>query len=245
LKNRGELSEAIKTWFRATIDDPRNHPAAVTLGIALTNTGRFTEARSALQDSLRSLPADHALRQAVAEQFRECERLRLLDGKLADVLKGMSKPAGTEEQIQLALLCMNYKDLPATAVRFFSDAFAENPALASEVDSHRYNAACNAALASAGKGEDTARLDATERARLRRQALTWLRAELGIWARLARSGTLEKVRQAMRHWRRDPDLASVRDKAALDRLTEDERSAWRNLWADVSKLLAVTAPPQR
>jgi hypothetical protein len=40
----------------------------------------------------------------------------------------------------------------------------------------------------------------------------------------------------MAHWRRDSDLASVRDPAALDRLPENERAAWQALWRDVDAL---------
>jgi hypothetical protein len=36
-------------------------------------------------------------------------------------------------------------------------------------------------------------------------------------------------------------LASVRDALALDRLPENERSAWRALWRDVDKLLSRVA----
>jgi hypothetical protein len=38
------------------------------------------------------------------------------------------------------------------------------------------------------------------------------------------------------HWRRDPDFASVRDPQALDRLSEDERTARQALWRDVDAL---------
>jgi len=36
-------------------------------------------------------------------------------------------------------------------------------------------------------------------------------------------------------------LASVRDKAALDKLPEDERQQWRQLWDDVAALLKKVA----
>ena len=41
---------------------------------------------------------------------------------------------------------------------------------------HRYNAACAAALAACGQGNDADNLDGKECARLRGQALDWLRA---------------------------------------------------------------------
>jgi hypothetical protein len=37
----------------------------------------------------------------------------------------------------------------------------------------------------------------------------------------------------LEHRRSDPDLASVRDPQALERLPENERDAWQALWLDV------------
>src|SRR5262249_5562398 len=90
---------------------------------------------------------------------------------------------------------------------------------------HRYNAACAAALAGCGQGKDATTLNATGRLRWRRQALTWLRAELAARARQLRSGSPEQsaqARQALEHWRRDPDLGGVRDSQALAKLPPDE-----------------------
>jgi hypothetical protein len=46
-----------------------------------------------------------------------------------------------------------------------------------------------------------------------------------------------QAREALRHWQKDADLASVRDKDALDQLPAAERDAWQRLWADVAALL--------
>jgi hypothetical protein len=74
----------------------------------------------------------------------------------------------------------------------------------------------------------------------RRWALAWLRADLAEYDKLARRGdarTSQAVRQRLEHWRQDPDLASIRDKEALDKLPDDERRPWREFWDDVSALL--------
>jgi hypothetical protein len=42
--------------------------------------------------------------------------------------------------------------------------------------------------------------------------------------------------------RKDPDLAAVRDPAALAKLPEAKSVAWRNLWAQVDALLARASP---
>ncbi len=39
----------------------------------------------------------------------------------------------------------------------------------------------------------------------------------------------------LRRWQDDPDLAAVRDAAALDKLPPDERDDWKKLWAEVDE----------
>lgn len=104
---------------------------------------------------------------------------------------------------------------------------------------HRYNAACSAALATAGQGEDAHLLPDKVAVRFRRWALGWLREDLQAYARLAKQNNPrlnQTIQQRLNHWRRDPDLASIRDPQSLDRLPENERTAWQVLWRDVDKL---------
>jgi hypothetical protein len=105
---------------------------------------------------------------------------------------------------------------------------------------HRYNAACYACLAAAGEGKDAARLDEQERLRLRRLAFDWLLAEFAAWEKVAeipsgRAEHLQTVRDKMRHWQKDADLATVCGEA-LAKLSEAERGGWEKLWRDVDGL---------
>src|SRR5262249_32584645 len=103
-----------------------------------------------------------------------------------------------------------------------------------------YNAACVAALAAAGQGEDAGSLDDAARAKLRSQALAWLRADLTGLGRLLDSGSPQArpaIVKTLRHWQKDADVASLRDEEALARLPEEERKAFARLWADVAALL--------
>jgi hypothetical protein len=71
------------------------------------------------------------------------------------------------------------------------------------------------------------------------RALAWLQAERAAWAEVLDSGDAQARRagrQALQHWRSDPDLADVRDPDALAKLPEAERTAWRSFWADVDRL---------
>src|SRR5262249_48397493 len=128
----------------------------------------------------------------------------------------------------------------AAAARFYEHAFAGDPTLADNPQApHRYNAACAAALAGCGQGKDADKLNAKERARLRRQALDWLRADLDAKRLLLdknvnTAGTA--LLEQMRFWLADPDLAGVRGPEALGKLPEAERPAWQKVWKDVADL---------
>src|SRR5262249_13062402 len=111
----------------------------------------------------------------------------------------------------------------------------------------RYNAACAAALAGCGQGNDAAKLDDKERSRLRKQALEWLRADLAAWGKL-----LEKepkahpvVQQTMQYSLADKDFTGVRGDA-LATLPETERQEWHKLWQEVTllELRAANPPPE-
>jgi hypothetical protein len=179
-----------------------------------------------------------------AQWVQECQRLAELDGRLPAVLRGEEPPANAAERNQYAVLCW-YKKLYAASARFRAKAFAADPKLADELDAdNRYAAACAAALAAAGRGADAGQLDEKERTRWRRQALEWLRADRKARDNLLQGGKVEDVRllrQRLRHWQRDPDLAGLRDPAAVAELPADEQQACKQFWAEVEALLARAA----
>jgi serine/threonine-protein kinase len=235
-----EPSEAYREATRLKADDPEAH---MNLGLALRDQGRFGEALASLRKGheLGSRRPGWPSARSAAAFIRQVERLVELDRDLPAFLSGQRQPSGPEAQLELASLCGHRaKPLHAAAARFFAGAFAGNGALADDLSaSHRYNAACAAALAGCRRGEDEPKPDDQERARLRQQALRWLRADLAAWARLSEKSAPEahqEVRRTLRHWQADPDLAGVRDKGELARLPQAARAAWRVLWADVAAL---------
>ncbi len=142
--------------------------------------------------------------------------------------------------MEIAKACQ-YKHYYEGEARFYVIAFALEPKLADDPESwNRYNAACGAALAAAGRGGNAAGLDEPARAKLRRQALFWLRDDLAEWTRRVAGGQVSdrsKARGYLAHWLRDGDLGSVRGADALAKLPAEERQAWSKLWADVEALL--------
>jgi tetratricopeptide (TPR) repeat protein len=171
------------------------------------------------------------------ELVRQAERLAELDRRLST---GKPEPANAEEARELADVCFRKKRY-AEAVEYYRRAFDRDPNRAANVS--RYRAACATALAAAGRGEAIATLDAARRSGLRKQALAWLRQDLDAWRRKSADPKARLPAEAtLRHWQRHPDLASLRDPAAVARLPEDERHAFKQLWADVNTLLSEIQP---
>jgi serine/threonine-protein kinase len=170
----------------------------------------------------------------------DAERLAKMETKLLAILEGKEKPADAAECLALAQMCQ-FKNLFAASVRFYSQAFAHDAQLADDLPkSTRYNAACAAALTGCGQGEDAGQLDDKERARLRRQALDWLKADLALWIRQTASAKPEEraaVQRMLNHWQADSDLAGLRDDNELKKLPAAERDECRQLWADVAAVL--------
>jgi tetratricopeptide (TPR) repeat protein len=240
LGNKGQLDEAI-ACFRTAIDlDPRIGNPHFGLGVVYSRRGRYAEARDALARALELLPANHPARAVASGRLRESERLVKLEARLPRLLRGEDKPASAREGLDVVRLCQR-KRLYAAAARFAAAAFAADPKVAdSSTAAHRYNAACSAALAAGGKGEDAGKLDDKERARLRKQALDWLRAALVAQKKQLTSwwpGAATQARADLAHWQKDPDLAGIRDRDELAKLPADEQKAFTQLWADLAALL--------
>jgi serine/threonine-protein kinase len=240
LQRQGKLDEAIAEHREALRIKPDDAEALCNLGGALLMKGRFADAVSCFRRGHELGSRDPHWPHPSAQWLRNAECLAGLNDRLPALLQGQERPKDTGERLALAQLCQDHKKLFAAAARCYGEAFADQPPLAEDLTSgHRYNAACAAALAGCGQGKDAAGLDEKERARLRRQALDWLRADLGAWRRLLEKEP-DKARPAVatttQHWLKDDDFAGVRGEAALGKLPEAERHAWRKLWADVAEV---------
>jgi tetratricopeptide (TPR) repeat protein/serine/threonine protein kinase len=243
LRRKGLLDEAIAA-FRKAIALKEDHAFAhCVLGLALRQKGEFREALEELRRGHRLGSKDPRWPYPSPLWVRQCERSLELDGRLPDFLEGKTPPASADERIDLAELCA-IKRLNRSAARFYEEALAAEPKLADNLDaSHRYNAACAAALAGCRAGKDTEKLDDKECARLRRQALDWLRADLEAWGHLLgkepdQARAAARLAKALQRWQTDRDFAGVRGPEALAKVPEAERQQWQKLWQDVADTLA-------
>jgi tetratricopeptide (TPR) repeat protein len=231
--------------FRKALDLKPNHGLAChSLGLALKHQARFEEAITWLNKARDLLPVEHPCRAEARQMQRQCRRYAALDARLPAILKGTDKPIGAAEQIEFAQLCL-LKQRYASAAGFFADAFAMKPELAEDRTGYRYDAACAAALVGCGRSEDGASWGDAERTRWRARARQWLRAELGAWAKQLAKGPgaiHREAYQTLAWWLKDPDLTSLRDPDALEKLPAAERRQFRALWSEHHALLQRARP---
>ena len=244
LGSREKFDEAIECYKEAIGLDPQYAEAHCNMASALASQGRFAESLVAIKRGHELGSKRPDWRYPSAEWVRRVEATAAMEAKLPDFLSGQFQPRDNQERIALAEVCAT-KKLHRTAAGLFAGAFAADSKLAADLEvGHRFNAICNAVMAAAGKGEDAAKLDDEERARLRHQGLDWLRADLVLWTKLLASGppaSRRAIVEKMNLWKQKPDLASIRDAAVLARLAADEQKAFAQLWADVEALLKKAA----
>lgn len=236
----GDRAGAMKALQESLRHKPDSPQAIANLGLVLCAEGRLEEGLAELKRA-RELDRKNPVRKlagieqliAMAEaELAHVDRLKLVAG-------GEVEPASAEEAIGLANLSYQ-RGLFRLGVRLFERAFELDAALADDLRSnHRYNAACCAALAGCGKGEDEPPADDAAKARYREQARGWLELDLAAWERiLDAQGDPKRATlvPTLAHWKQDVDLAGVRD-GALAELPEDERKAWVAIWEGVERLL--------
>jgi serine/threonine-protein kinase len=236
---KGRIDEAVASYRRAIALRPDYAEAHCNLGHCLRQQGKVAQALVAMKrgHELGSPRKDWPY--PSAQWARECERLDKLATRLPAILQGKAPSAGAAETAEQAQLCYLKKFYVASA-RLYARAFTASPKLADDLPAaHRYHAACAAALAGCGKG-DAGELTEKDRAGWRRQALTWLRADLALRARQLESGKREDRRTVWRTlylWQEGPDLMGLRSPSAVARLSADERDACQQFWAEVKALL--------
>ena len=244
-QDAARLDEAIDHYRQAIRLEPGWYRPHGALGQALLAKRQFAEADAAICRCLELLPPEEAKLRGNLERLRErCRRLLALEGRLPHIVQGTDKPAA-DECLDAAELCF-VKNHYATAARLYAEALAATPQLTEDLRAgHRFNAARAAALAGTERGDDAATLTESEQERLRAQAREWLRLDLAAWARKLDTGTAAdriQAQKALSQWREDPDLAGLRDPAALANLSAADREECLKLWRDVDALIVSIRP---
>lgn len=233
---QGQGEEALRHYEEALRLNPDLAPAHCNLGLLLERQGRYEEALAHLEQGHQLGSRQPGWTAPSAHWVRNARHLLLRHRKLPIPLPEEARSADATAQLDLARGYARKKQY-ALAARFAADAFAVQPRLAEDLQAgHRYRAVCAAALAGCGRGRDAARLRDADRARFRWQACEWLAINLDRRTRQF-SRDRRAAQEALRHWLNDPDLADVRDPAALAQLPEGERQEWLNLWQQVERIL--------
>jgi serine/threonine-protein kinase len=215
----------------------------LVLAMALHREGNADEARKTLASAVSS-------HDWTANQVRDIHGCiyhvlrREAEGtilpNLPGFLDGKYRPKDNDERLALLGICQ-FTNRTCAAARLYSEAFDTDARLAEDLRAgYRYKAARAASLTGCGLGADGARLDEAERARWRRQARDWLRADLAACAMPIDRGSpadVALVRRMLTQWQADPDLAGLRDTTAMDQWPADERKECLQLWHAVGELL--------
>jgi eukaryotic-like serine/threonine-protein kinase len=236
---QGKHGEAVAEYRTAIRLKPDFANAHLGLGGALFAQGKLEEALASFRRAGTLAPPGSAVAQGAPGMIRTLEQQLGLSARLPAVLTGEDRPRSPTEGLAFARMAHDRKQF-AAATRLWAEALANDPKLGdNRQTSPRYNAACAAALAAAGQGKEEQPLDGAARARLRRQALDWLKAELLAWGKALDSGPPQArpfLVKTLSRWQQDSDLAGLRDRAALAKLPAEERVACTQLWADVAAL---------
>src|SRR5262249_4465570 len=151
LHDKGQVDEAIACYRQAIKLAPKDAKFHCNLGRALIRQGRFAEALAAYRRGHELGRNQPGWNSPSAQWVRQAERLADLEAKLHAFLKGELQPRDPAERVDLAVVC-RAKKLHHAATRFYADAFAANAKLVEDATTGlRYGAACQAALAGAGK----------------------------------------------------------------------------------------------
>ncbi len=239
----GRHDEGIREFRQALRLKPDLASAHTNLGLALRFRGEFTAAIAELRKARDLAKTNAALARQIEQGLIATEQQALIAARLPAVLSGKLKPADAAESLGFAQLCYD-KKLHGSSARLWTEAFQAEPKLANDMQAqNRYNAACAAALAGSGQGKDDPPLDEPAKARWRKQAIDWLKADLAAWSKVLEKGppaARQSVSETLQHWKADADLAGLRDAAALAKLPEAEQKACRALWADVDAFVKKT-----
>jgi len=239
LKDAKRFDEAIAAYRDAIECDPGMAEAHCNLGQCYLLTARYAEAAASYRRGHELGSQLPNWRYPSAEWVRGAEAKAALEAKLPALVSGEVEPADVAERLECAEMCWR-KGLLHAEVLLLTAAFAADPRLADDLAAgHRYDAACSAARASAGQGDDTAPLDEADRAELLLQAIAWLRADLALHAKRWGTGKPEDraaTTAALRKWLADAELACIREPEALDLLPDEERAALEELWLDVKEM---------
>jgi tetratricopeptide (TPR) repeat protein len=235
LRTMRKFGEAVTAQRKAIELAPDYAEAYGDMGQALLEQGDFAAALKAL-DRAKDLESRHdrGWLSQITSTAQLAKRLIKAELRVQAIIKGEDKIAKGENLIDVLEVC-RYQQRNAAGAKVCAAALPTGP-YGHPVEF--FAGARFAALAAAGKGIDADKLDDKERAALRQQALQWLRAAPALLdPTTGQSQYKSRIDNDLKRWQDDPDLADLRDKDALAKLSAADRELWQKFWADVAAMV--------
>jgi serine/threonine-protein kinase len=234
LLEKGRQDEALHHFQEAIRVDPKGCAAAhCNLGLVLSARGQLSEAIQHFQESIRLDPKASAL------AHTHLGNVLRATGETDEAIRHYGEAIQLDPQgssLARLYLADALRDLGRLneAIGLYQQSLQLDPKLSrarQALCSAQYAAARATLRASAGRGAQEKQPGEREQAGLRRQALDWLQACLEQRPSLLKDG---KGVWPLSDWQSNPDLASVREPAALAKLPAAEREQWQRLWAEMA-----------
>ncbi len=198
LSGQGKLDEAVAEYREAIRLKPDYAEAHCNLASILRGEGDYVGSLAMYRRGHELGSRQRGWRYPSAQWVATAERLAAMAARLPAVLRGEDRPKDVADRLALAQMCYDTKRF-ASAARFWAEALAADPKLGDDRRAGiRYNAACAAARAGTGQGTDDPKPDDAARAKLRGQALDWLKAERAAWAKVLDPGDARPARPSRR-----------------------------------------------
>jgi tetratricopeptide (TPR) repeat protein len=189
---KGDLDRAAALYRQALRYNDKLFRGHFVLANQFERQGKFAEALASFQRGAELVRDNPAWSKLIAKDLAKLQRWARLDARLAEVLAGKGQPDSADERIVLAQFCYVPKRFYRTSARFYTEALKDPALAANPRKGHVYGAGCASAQAGCGQGGDAPREEG-DRARLRAQARTWLRADLANWKKELAKGPRERA----------------------------------------------------
>jgi tetratricopeptide (TPR) repeat protein len=218
----------------------------LVISMALHRTGKVEEARKAFAALMLYHQWDEKHMEGSEGWIRHLlrrEAEQMIFPNLTAVLEGKQQPRDNDERLAQIGACRFENRLAALAC-IYHEAFAAG-LKRSNIELH--DAGRVAVQAGCGDGIDAESLGEDERRNWRAQGRKWLREALSKMIKAIDTDFNKNhnaVQQELTKWRKEPELAGIREPAELDKLPADEKADCQKLWAEVSALFDSISKPR-
>lgn len=230
----GHYEKSIEACRAALAISPDLVPAHGVMALVYRNMGDFENARLEFQKVLALTDETDPNRDFNLARLAECERFLSIVPRIPEFVAGTVRPVDATETLMLAETCRHRRQ-SSDAVRFYREAFADQPSLAENADrQYRFHAARTALLAAR---HETELGNETAASQFRSQAREWLLADVRAAKLLVAENPSQqlKARSRLTSWKADPALSGVLD-VVVHTLPAAEHAPWREFWNEFDAL---------